>query len=115
MLYIIENKDNCEIYKFNDIDLKIKSIEKKDNVWVYINYNGYNPLLAMFLGSFESECEMDSISFTVRKEDSKKDNTMYAVVNKEDLIGFIKEIYFFIMENNLDNKLHIRDKNVWSF
>lgn len=82
---------------------------------MYIKYKGYNPLLAMLLGSFVEECEMDSISFTIKKEDSKKDNTMYAVVNKEDLIVFINEAYFFIMENNLDNKLCIRDKNIWFF
>ena len=114
-MYTVEEKDGYSVYTFNGINLKIKCIDNKEKVYVYINYNGYNPLLAMLLGSFESECEMDSISFTVRKEDSKKDNTMYAVVNKEDLIGFIKEIYFFIMENNLDNKLCIRDKNIWSF
>ena len=45
--------DYC-IYTFNEIDLHIKSIDDNENALVYVNYNGYNPLLVMLLGNFES-------------------------------------------------------------
>ena len=115
MMYNIEKKENYCIYMFNKIELKIKSVDNRDDAMVYVNYNGYNPLLVMLLGNFESECKMDSIDFTIKKENVENDNTMYAIVKKDDLIGFIKDIYFFIVENNLDSKLSIRDKNIWSF
>lgn len=42
---------------------------------------------------------------------------MYAVANKDDLIGFVKEIYFFVMENKkvLDKELSYNDRNIRTF
>ncbi len=42
-------------------------------------------------------------------------NTNYAVIKKADLVAFIKEIYFFIMENRVADKLNERDKCIWTF
>ncbi|WP_295090446.1 hypothetical protein [Ruminococcus sp.] len=115
MLYNIESRIDCDIYTFDSIDLKIKCVENKDDVCVHINYNGYNPLLSMLCGGFESECDIDSISFKVKKESTEKDNSMYAIVEKGGLIGFVNEVYFFVMENDLENKLKESDKSVWTF
>ena len=116
-MYNIQEKDGYCVYTFNGIDLKIKSVENKDNCFIYINYNGYNPLMTMLFGDFESECEIDSIGFEVRRENGVNDHTMYAVVNKDDLIGFVKEIYFFVMENKkvLDKVLSYNDRNIRTF
>lgn len=117
MLYNILKKDGYCVYSFNGIDLKVKSVDNEGDVFVYINYNGFNPLLTMLFGDFESECEIDSINFEVKKENGIDDNTMYAIINNDDLIGFLKEIYCFIMENRvvLDKILNTRYKNIWSF
>ena len=116
-MYNIEEKDGYSVYTFNGIDLRIKSVENMDNAFVYINYKGYNPLISMLFGDFRAECEIDSIEFEVQRENGTDDNTMYAIVNKDDLIEFIKEIYFFVMENRnvLDRIFGIKDKSIRSF
>ena len=42
---------------------------------------------------------------------------MYAVVNNDDLIGFVKEVYFFVMENQsvLNDVLNSPDRCIWEF
>ena len=80
-----------------------------------INYKGYNPLFTMLLGEFSADCEIDSIHFDVKSENSRQNNTLYAIVQKEVLELFIKDIYFFIIENKIEQKLNERDKSIWSF
>ena len=106
-MYNVEEKDDYSIYTFNGIDLRIKCAENKDSVNVYIDYNGYNPLFSMLIGDFEAECKLDSISF----ETKTNSDGMYAIVSKEQLTGFIKEIYFFIMENRSVLIKNIYQKN----
>ena len=48
--------------------------------------------MTMLFGDFRAECEIDSIEFTVQRENSADNSTMYAVVNKADLTEFIKEV-----------------------
>ena len=43
-MYSVEDKGEYCVYTFNGINLKIRSVENENNVFVYINYNGYNPL-----------------------------------------------------------------------
>ena len=95
--------------------LKIRCEKNGGRINVYIEYNGCNPLLTMLLGDFETECELDSINFDVKREILKKDNTMYAVVSDDDLDGFIKEIYCFIIENRVAEKLREIDRVNWNF
>lgn len=94
-LYNIEDKGGYLVYTFNGIDLKIKSIENEEDVYVYIKYKEQNPLFSMLIGTFDAECEMDSVEFETRTES----RGMYAIVTREHLEGFIKEVYFFVMEN----------------
>ena len=82
---------------------------------VEINYKGYNPLFTMLLGESSADCEIDSIHFDVKSENSRQNNTLYAIVQKEVLELFIKDIYFFIIENKIEQKLNERDKSIWSF
>lgn len=106
-MYNVEEKDDYSIYTFNGINLRIKCAENKDSVNVYIDYNRYNPLFSMLIGEFEAECKLDSISF----ETKTNSGGMYAIVSKEQLTGFIKEIYFFIMENRSVLIKNIYQKN----
>lgn len=94
-MYNIEDKGDHSIYTFNGIDLKIKSVEKKEEVSVFIEYKGKDPLLSMLFGDFGAECELDNIDFEVRTEGGK----MCAVVAKDQITAFVKEVYFFVMEN----------------
>lgn len=103
-MYNVEEKDDYSVYTFNGINLKIKCVENIDNVNVYIDFDGYNPLFSMLIGDFEAECELDSINF----ETKTNSDGMYAVVSKEQLTVFIKEIYFFIMENKAALRNSIR-------
>ena len=48
-MYNVESKDGYNVYTFQGVNLKIKSVVHEDNTFVYINYNGYNPLLSMLL------------------------------------------------------------------
>ena len=115
-MYQVEKLNDGELYTFNGSNLRIKAIEENENVRVYINYNGHNPLFSMLFGNFAEECEIDSISFEVKTEQERSIyNSTYAVVKKADLIGFIKEVYFFVIENNVANKLDDKDKIIWSF
>ena len=50
---------------------------------------------AMLFGGFDVECELDSVEFETRTES----RGIYAIVSLEHLEGFIKEVYFFVMEN----------------
>ena len=114
-MYKIEKKENYEIYAFDEIDLRIKIVDNNLLKNVYISYKGYNPLFTMLLGEFSADCEIDSIHFDVKSENSRQNNTLYAIVQKEVLELFIKDIYFFIIENKIEQKLNERDKSIWSF
>lgn len=116
-MYNVESKDGYNVYTFQGVNLKIKSVVHEDNTFVYINYNGYNPLLSMLFGDFEAECKNDSIDLTVQRAICGTDNSMYAVVNNDDLIGFVKEVYFFVMENQsvLNDVLNSPDRCIWEF
>lgn len=51
--------------------------------------------MVLLFGRFDVECELDSVEFETRTES----RGMYAIVSLEHLEGFIKEVYFFVMEN----------------
>jgi hypothetical protein len=114
-MYRIEKEENYVIYVFDEINLKIKVVDDIPLKNVYINYKGYNPLFTMLLGEFSADCEMDDIDFDVKSEVSGKNNTLYSVVKKEVLEIFIKDIYFFIMENKVEHMLDEDDKIIWDF
>ena len=94
-LYNVEDKGDYLVYTFDGIALKIKSIENEETVYVYIKYKEQNPLFSMLFGGFDAECELDSVEFETRTES----RGMYAIVSPEHLEGFIKEVYFFVIEN----------------
>lgn len=114
-MYRIVKKENYEIYIFDDINLKIKLVENNAFKKIYINYKGYNPLFTMLLGDFAADCEMDSIYFDVKSEISGKNNTLYSIVQEESVELFVKNVYFFIIENKLELMLEEGDKVIWKF
>ena len=115
LMYKIEKTANGAICIFNSINLKLRVIDDDQLKRVYINYNGYNPLFTMLLGEFSAECKLDSIQLDIKSDIKGCTNSMYAVVPKEKLHLFIKSIYFFIMENNLECMLNEKDISIWGF
>jgi NDP-sugar pyrophosphorylase family protein len=99
------------------MDLKFKTVENQGKVSVYINYQECNPLSSMLWGYFQAECDMSSIEFTVEKEIPNRKNTMYAIVNKENLIGFFEEVYFFIVDHKsiMDSLNFLEYHNDWTY
>ena len=116
----IKSKNGYDVYTLKkdiNMELKFKTVENQGKVSVYINYQERNPLSSMLLGNFQAECDMSSIEFTVEKEIPNHDNTMYAIVNKENLIGFFEEVYFFIVDyrNIMDSLNFLEYHNDWTY
>ena len=116
----IKSKNGYNVYTLKkdfDMDLKFKTIENQGKVSVYINYQERNPLSSMLLGNFQAECDMSSIEFSIEKEIPNRKNTMYAIVNKENLIGFFEEVYFFIVDyrNIMDSLNFLEYHNDWTY
>ena len=116
----IKSKNGYDVYTLKkdfDMDLKFKTLENQGKVSVYINYQERNPLSSMLWGNFQAECDMSSIEFTVEKEIPGRKNTMYAIVDKENLIGFFEEVYFFIVDyrNIMDSLNFLEYHNDWTY
>lgn len=106
-MYTVVKNEEFSMYVFETMRMNVKAIDNGTTKKVYIDYKGYNPAFTMLMGGFEYECEIDSIKFDVDKDD--ENNTMHFIVNSDDLDLFIKEIYCFIVENKVENKLDERD------
>lgn len=116
----IKSKNGYDVYTLKkdfNMDLKFKTVENQGKVSVYINYQERNPLSSMLLGNFQTECDMSSIEFSVEKEIPNRKNTMYAIVNKENLIGFFEEVYFFIVDYRkiMDSLNFLEYHNDWTY
>ena len=114
-MYRIENFKEYSIYHVDKSNLKIKAIDNGLSKKVYIKYAEYNPLFAMLLGDFSDECKTDGISFNTENEINGQPNTEYVIVANEDLEIFIKNVYFFIVENNVERMLNEKDIAMWNF
>lgn len=106
-MYTIVKNEEFSMYVFETMHMNVKVIGNGTIKKVYIDYKGYNPAFTMLMGGFECECEMDSIKFGVDKDD--ENNTMHFIVNSNDLDLFVKEIYCFIVENKVEDKLNEQD------
>lgn len=115
-MYRIEKEENYVIYIFNGIDLRVKVVNKGLLSNVYIKYDGYNPLFSMLLGNFEEECEIDALYFEIERIENYGTEAYYFIIDKDCEESFIKEIYFFIMEDMGKNfKFNESDKAIWDF
>ena len=116
----IKSKNGYDVYTLKkdfNMDLKFKTVENQGKVSVYINYQERNPLSSMLWGNFQAECDMSSIEFSIEKEIPNRKNTMYAIVNKENLIGFFEEVYFFIIDYRkiMDSLNFLEYHNDWTY
>ncbi len=109
-MYKVESYNNSTLFSFSEIDLKIKAVNDGLYQKVYINIKGYNPLFSMLIGGFEEECSIDSLDFSVKKENERNFNTAYAIVENKSIELFVMNVYHFLIENKVERMLEESDK-----
>lgn len=115
-MFEVIKKDDSVLYINDKLNLKIKAVQKDDLYNVYIDLNGFNPVFSMLIGGFSEECEMSGISFNIRKtEGIKSRNADICEISVNDLEAFTKEVYCFIIENKVTEKLSEADISVHEF
>lgn len=110
-MWDILNKESYLIYINRDIDLKIKiyEISKKDEI--YMNYKGFNLTIPMLVWEFGEDLSLASIE-DVRIEGEDRFDKHF-VINRKDRDQFLDEIYFFLVDNNMDSVLQERYRVNW--
>lgn len=99
---IIDKKKFC-LYINNDIDLIVKVCDVDDKTEVHMNYKGYNLTMPMLVWEFGSVLEFASI-YDVSIEGESM-NRKYFIIDKNDKERFLNEMYFFLVDNNMDTVL----------
>ena len=111
MLWNIVNENGQELYINRDIDLKIKIAEENEEDVFFINYKGYNVASIMMLWEFYLDIDLSPIdSLRVIGDSSYNQQFVVAQKDKEYLL---EEIYFFLIDNNLDSCLTPEYKVNW--
>ena len=103
MLWDKLTKENYMLYVNRDIDLKIKVFELMEDDEVYINYKGFNLTIPMLIWEFGED---------VRIEGNDRFDKHF-VIKKEDKEKFLDEIYFFLVDNNMDSVLNEKYRANW--
>ena len=111
MLWDKLTEENYIIYVNRDIDLKIKVFELMENDEIYINYKGFNLTIPMLVWEFGEDLKLASIE-DVRMEGNDQLDKHF-VIKKEDKEKFLDEIYFFLVDNNMDSVLNEKYRANW--
>ena len=112
MLWNIINEDGQEIYINNVIDLKVKIIEENVQDIFYINYKGYNVTYTMLMWDFIEYIGISPID-TLNVVSGGSPFFKHFVVAPKDKENLLKEIYFFLVDNNIDGCLMPEYKVNW--
>lgn len=111
MLWNVIDKQNFSLYINRDIDLKIKVYEGNDKDEIYMNYKGYNLTMPMLVWEFGEDLSLASIEDVHIGGESAFDN--HFIINKKDKDKFLDEIYYFLIDNNMDSILQERYRVSW--
>ena len=111
MLWDMLDKGSYIIYVNRDIDLKIKICEINEKDEVYMNYKGFNLTIPMLVWEFGEDLNLASIEGVRIEGESRFDK--HFIVNKKNRDRFLDEIYFFLIDNNMDSVLHERYRVNW--
>ena len=106
MLWDILDKENYILYINRDIDLKIKIYEVNEEDEIYMNYKGFNLTVPMLVWEFGEDLKLASIEGVRIEGEGRFDK--HFVINKADKEKFLDEIYFFLVDNNMDSVLNER-------
>lgn len=113
MLWNVINEKEFTLYINRDIDLKIKVYEANDCNEVYINYKGYNLTTPMLAWEFGEDLSLAAIDNVQLGGDSPFDK--HFIINKKDKDKFLEEIYFFLVENNMQEVLKEKYCASWNY
>lgn len=111
MLWNIIDKQKFMLYKNKGIDLKVKVYEVNDKDEIYMNYKGYNLTIPMLVWEFGEDLDLASIEDVSIGGESTFDK--YFIINKKDKDKFLEEMYFFLVDNNMDSVLQQRYLASW--
>ena len=111
MLWDIVDKEKYYIYINRDIDLNRKIFEANEEDQIYINYKGFNVTIPMLVWELGEDLNLASIE-NVRIEGEDCFDKHF-VIKKEDKDNFLNEIYFFVVDNNMDSVLQERYRVNW--
>ena len=111
MLWDIMDKERYILYINRDIDLKIKVYEVNEREEIFMNYKGFNLTLPMLVWEFGEDLCMASIE-DVSIKGEKPCETCF-VIRKKDRDVFLDEIYFFLVDNNMDSVLREKYRVNW--
>ena len=111
MLWDICNKEDCILYINKDLDLKIKIYENNKKDEVYMNYKGFNLTIPMLVWEFGEDLSLASIDDVYIEGETQFDK--HFIINKKDRDNFLNEIYFFLVDNNMESVLHERYRANW--
>ena len=106
MLWDIQDKKDYVLYINRDIDLKIKVLKVNNKAELHMNYKGFNLTIPMLVWEFGEDLKLASIE-NVSIEGEGEFNK-YFVINEDDIDTFLDEVYFFLVENNMDSVLRER-------
>lgn len=93
--------------------MKIKIFEANEEDQIYINYKGFNVTIPMLVWEFGEDLNLASIE-NVRIEGEDCFDKHF-VIKKEDKDNFLNEIYFFLVDNNMDSVLQKRYRVNWEW
>ena len=113
MLWNSIDKQKFMLYINRDIDLKIKVYEKNDKDEVYMNYKGFNLTIPMLVWEFGEDLSLASIEDVSIEGESTFDK--HFIINKNDKDKFLDEIYFFLVDNNMDSVLQEKYRVSWKW
>lgn len=111
MLWKIINEEKDTLYINNAMELKIKVVNRNEQDEVYMNYKGYNLTVPMLIWEFQEDLCLASIEDFQIEGESEFDQ--HFVINHKDRESFLDEIYFFLVDNNMDSVLKERYRVTW--
>lgn len=106
MLWSVIDKESFMLYINRDIDLQIKIYEINDTNKVYMNYKGFNLTIPMLVWEFGEDLSLASIEDVHIGGESEFDK--HFIIKKKDKDKFLEEMYFFLVDNNMDSVLQER-------
>lgn len=111
MLWNIIDKQRFILYINRDIDLKIKVYEINNKDEIYMNYKDFNLTTPMLVWEFGEDLSLASIENVRIEGESAFDK--HFIINKKDKDKFLHEMYFFLVDNNMDSVLQERYRVSW--
>lgn len=100
MLWDILEKENYILYINRVIDLKVKVVEAKIKDKIYMNYKGFNLTTPMLVWEFGEDLSLASIEGV--RIGGRRESDEYFIVDKKYREQFLEEMYFFLVDNNMD-------------